>query len=348
MKEVSTIGLDTAKNVFQVHGVNATGEVTVRRRLRRSEVLKFFAKLSPCLVGMEACAGSHYWAREIGTLGHAVRLMPPARVKAYVKPGAKNDDTDAAACGEAVTRPSMRFVPVKTPEQQAALMQHRARQLLVSQRTQLGNAIRGHLAEFGLVGAKGDAGFAALLALLENTEETRLPEMIRPILAPLVWQYHAAQQQIEVLERQIHAWHKGNADSQRLDTIPQIGPIIASAAVATTGDATRFKNGRQFAAWLGLVPRQNSTGGKPRLGPITKTGDKYLRQLLVLAATGMIARVRAKPELMPWFAKLLARKAPREASVALANKLARIIWALLAKGGVYQAPAAGAATAVAA
>jgi transposase len=339
MKEITTIGLDTAKSVFQVHGADASGAVVLRRQLRRSEVLKFFAKLPPCLVGLEACASAHHWAREIGALGHAVRLMPPSRVKAYVKMGAKNDAADAAACCEAVSRPSMRFVPVKTPEQQAALMLHRARQMLVESRTRLGNAIRSHIAEFGVIAAKGDAGLAALLAMVSDAADPRLPALIRPILAPLVAQYDAAEAQIGALERQILDWHRNDADSQRLASIPQIGPIIASAAVATAGDARRFKSGRQFAAWLGLVPRQDGTGGKVRLGSITKAGDKYLRQLLVLAATGMIRRVRARPELNPWFARLLERATPRQASVALANKLARIIWALLAKGGVYRAPA---------
>lgn len=345
MKEISTIGLDTAKSVFQVHGADAAGAAVLRRQLRRSEVLKFFARVPPCLVGMEACAGAHHWAREIGRLGHDVRLMPPSRVKAYVKAGAKNDAADAAACCEAVSRPSMRFVPVKTPEQQAALMLHRARQLLVESRTQIGNAIRSHIAEFGVIAVKGAAGLAALLAMVRDAADPRLPALIRPILAPLVAQYDAAEEQIGALERQIIERHKSDADSQRLASIPQIGPITASAAVATAGNARRFKSGRQFAAWLGLVPRQDGTGGKLRLGPITKAGDKYLRQLLVLAATGMIRRVRAKPELNPWFARLLERTTPRLASVALANKLARIIWALLAKGGVYRA---GAGTAVAA
>jgi transposase len=313
--------------------------VTLRRRLRRGEVLKFFAQLPRCLVGLEACAGAHYWAREIGALGHEVRLMAPARVKAYVKAGAKNDAADAAACNEAVTRPSMRFVPVKTPAQQAALMLHRARGLLVEQRTRLGNAVRSHIAEFGITAVKGERGLEALLGMVEQAEDRHLPALLRPILAPLAAQYRAAEQQIEALDRQILAWHKQNADSQRLASIPQVGPIIASAAVASAGDAKRFKSGRQFAAWLGLVPRQESTGGKPKLGPITKTGDKYLRKLLVLAATGMIPRVRRKPELSPWFAKLLARKTRRQATVALANKLARVIWVLLAKGGLYQAPA---------
>jgi transposase len=296
MDKVSTIGLDIAKNVFQVHGVDATGAVRIERQLRRSDVVKFFRKLPPCLVGMEACASAHYWGREIAALGHEVRLMPPTRVKPYVKWGRKNDRADAAACCEAVTRPSMRYVPIKTVESQSALLLHRARQLLVEQRTRLCNAIRAHLAEFGC-----------------STDE-----------------------HIALLNRQIVAWHTSNSDSLRLASIPQIGPIVASALVATAGDAKRFDNGRQFAAWLGLVPRQNSTGGKQRQGGITKTGDKYVRQLLVIAATGMIRRVRTNPALSPWFAALLARKSPRQAAVALANKMARIAWVILAKGEHYQ------------
>jgi transposase len=340
MDKVITMGLDIAKNVFQLHGVDDAGRVVIARQLRRGEVLKFFAKQPACLVGMEACASAHYWAREIAALGHEVRLMPPTRVKPYVKWGKKNDAVDAAACCEAVTRPSMRFVPIKTPDQQAALMTHRARQLLVEQRTRLGNAIRAHLGEFGIVARKGAAGLAALLQLLDSERDEHVPAAIRPILRPLVEQWRCAEAQIVVLERRIAAWHKGNADSLRLATIPQIGPVIASALVATAGDATRFKNGRQFAAWIGLVPKQNSTGGKERLGGITKTGDRYLRQLLVVAASGMIRRVRANPALSPWFARLLARKPAKQAAVALANKLARIAWALLAKGGTYRAPTA--------
>jgi transposase len=217
---------------------------------------------------MEACASAHYWAREIAALGHDVRLMPPTRVKPYVKWGRKNDRVDAAACYEAVTRPSMRFVPVKTLDQQAALMLHRARQLLIEQRTRLGNAIRAHMAEIGIIARKGAAGLSALLAMIAHPEDEHVPVAVRPILATLTAQWHAADEQIDALSRQIMAWHKNNDASLRLATIPQIGPIIASALVATAGDVTRFKNGRQFAAWIGLVPRQNSTGGKERLGAI--------------------------------------------------------------------------------
>jgi transposase len=339
MDKISTIGLDIAKQVFQVHGVGESGEVVVRRQLRRSEVLRFFGKQPRCVVGMEACASAHYWAREIAALGHDVRLMPPTRVKPYVKWGRKNDRVDAAACYEAVTRPSMRFVPVKTLDQQAALMLHRARQLLIEQRTRLGNAIRAHMAEIGIIARKGTAGLSALLAMIAHPEDEHVPVAVRPILATLTAQWHAADEQIDALSGQIMAWHKNNDASLRLATIPQIGPIIASALVATAGDVTRFKNGRQFAAWIGLVPRQNSTGGKERLGAITKTGDRYLRQLLVVAASGMIRRVRANPALQPWLAQLLARKPAKQAAVALANKLARIAWVLLAKGETYRASA---------
>jgi transposase len=332
--------LDIAKRVFQVHAVDAAGNVVLRRRLRRSEVVKFFAKLPPCLVGIEACATAHYWGRQIAALGHRVRLMPPTRVKPYVKWGKKNDRVDAAACCEAVGRPSMQFVPLKSVPEQAALMIHRARQLLVEQRTRLANAIRGHMAELGIIARKGTAGFAALLAVIERPQDPHLPSEIRPILAILAEQWRSLGPQIAALERQILAWHKRNADSQRLATIPQFGPILSSALLATAGDATRFNSGRQFAAWIGLVPAQNSTGGKERLGGITKSGDRYLRQLLVIAATGMIRRARANPASSPWFARLLGRMPPRKATVALANKMARIAWALLARQTTYRAPAA--------
>jgi transposase len=313
-----------------VHGVDEAGAVMLRRQLRRGDVLKFFAKLPPCIVGMEACATAHYWGREIAALGHTVRLMPPTRVKPYVKWGRKNDKVDAAACCEAVTRPSMHFVPLKTVEQQAALMMHRARQLLVEQRTRLGNAVRAHMAELGIAAAKGEAGFAALLAMIGNPEDGHVPAVIRPILGPLVAQWHSAGEQIAELERQILAWHKGNADSQLLQTIPQFGPILSTAMAATLGDAARFANGRACSAWIGIVPKQNSSGGREQLGGITKTGDRYLRQLLVVAATGMIRRAYAHPEDHPWFAGLLERMPPKKAAVALANKMARIAWAVLA------------------
>lgn len=338
MKEISTIGMDIAKSVFQIHGVDAAGQVVVRRQLRRASVLKFFNKLPSCVVGMEACASAHYWGREIAALGHDVRLMPPTRVKPYVKRGAKNDPADAAACCEAVMRPSMQFVPIKSVDQQVALMRHRVRQLLMEQRTRLGNALRSHLAELGLVAAKGEGGLAALLRLVDHAPERPELAMVRPILEKLVEQWQSADAHIADLDRQILAEHKASNDSQRLATIPQIGPLVANALLATTGDASRFKNGRQFAAWIGLVPAQHSTGGKSRLGSITKTGDRYLRQMLVIAATGMVRRIRANPGLSPWFARLLARKSAKQAVIALANKMARIAWALLVSGQSYQAP----------
>jgi len=268
--------------------------------------------------------------------------MPPTRVKPYVKWGQKNDKIDAAACCEAVTRPSMQFVPIKTVEQQSALMMHRARQLLVEQRTRLGNAIRGHLAELGIVAVQGQRGLSALLAMVAHPEDTHVPAVIRPVLQVLVEQWHSLAPQIAALERQITAWHKSNPDSLLLATQPQFGPIVASALVATAGDVKRFSSGRQFSAWIGIVPKQNSTGGKERLvglqptglsrGGITKTGDRYLRQLLVVAATGLIHRARAKPQIAPWFAGLLARMPAKKAAVALANKMARIAWAVLLGG----------------
>ncbi len=344
MSEVSIIGVDLAKQVFQVEGRDASGRQVISRQLRRRDVLPFFRKLSPCLVGMEACASAHYWGREIAALGHDVRLMPPTRVKPYTKRGKKNDAADAGACCEAVSRPSMQFVPLKTVEQQTALMLHRARKLLIDQRTQLCNAIRGHLAEFGVVARRGDGGFKALLAFLEDEQDPHVPAPIRPILAPLVAQWRAIGEQIEALEQQIVAWHKASPDSQRLDTIPQFGALTASAFVATVTSPRRFGKGRQCSAWIGIVPSQHSTGGKTVLGPITKSGDRYLRQLLVNAGAGLIRRVKADPSVSPWVAGLLQRMPAKQAAVAVANKLARIAWAVLVSGKPYKASALTGAT----
>jgi len=341
--ELNTIGLDLAKNVFQVHAVAPTGKILVRQQLRRSAVLKFFGKQPKSLVGMEACASAHYWARELSALGHEVRLMPPPRVKAYVPRGKKNDAADAAAIAEAVTRPSMSFVPVKTVEQQSALMLHRTRRLLVEARTRTSNAIRGQLGELGICAAQGATGIAALLAIIDDAGDARLPEVARQALMALASHLRSCDAQVAAMDKTIAGWHSCSDESRRVATIPQIGPITASALVATAGEVNRFDNARQFAAWLGLVPSQNSSGGKASLGRITKSGDRYLRQLLVVSAIGMIRLVRKDPARSPWFARLLARKPPKLAAVALANKMARIAWVILARGESYRAPAAEAA-----
>ena len=341
--QISTIGVDLAKSVFQVHGVDEAGNVVIRRKLRRSQVMAFFASLAPCLVGMEACASAHYWAREIAALGHDVRLMPPAYVKPYVR-RQKNDATDAAACCEAVTRPSMRFVPVKTPEAQAALALHRTRALLVKSRTMLVNALRAQLAEFGHVAPQGDGGAAALVALVEkHFTETGIPAVAQPSLASLAAQIRLLKKEVDALEKAIRAAHARSEASRRLATIPAIGPITASAIVASVPDPTLFRSGREFAAWLGLVPRQSSTGGKTVLGPITKKGDRYLRSLLVIGATSLLRRRDTlSPRQRAWLEGLLAKKSARHASVALANKLARVVWAVLARGTTYRRDDAGA------
>jgi transposase len=337
--QITTIGLDLAKNVFQVHGVDEVGKLTITRQLRRGQLIEFFKKLPPCLVGMEACATAHYWARELIKLGHTVRLMPASYVKAYVK-RSKNDAADAAAICEAVTRPSMRFVPVKTVGSQAALMLHRSRDLLVRQRTQLINALRAHLAEVGLVAATGVDGLKSLLAIIREAGETgQLPDPMRQALQPLVDQIAALQAQIGQLERGIHAQHRASDVSRRLETIPGIGVIGATAIAATVTEPGAFKSGRELAAWIGLVPRQHSTGGKHTLGSISKQGDRYLRRLLIDGATAVIRHARAHPDKPPWIMKLLAKMPATKVAVALANKTARIAWAILAKGGTYRAPA---------
>jgi transposase len=286
---------------------------------------------------MEACATAHHWARELTKLGHTVRLMPASYVKAYVKRG-KNDAADAAAICEAVTRPSMRFVPIKSAEQQGALMLHRVRDLLVRQRTQLLNAVRSHLAELGLVAAQGRDGMKALIALVLDDGNAVLSDTMREALGALVTELSALQHQIDVLERRINVHHRANEASRRLETIPGIGVIGATAIAATVTDPAAFKSGREFAAWIGLVPRQNSTGGKDRLGSISKQGDRYLRRLLVIGATTVLRHARAKPAKYPWLMQLLARRPAKVVAVALANKMARIAWAVLARGETYRAP----------
>ena len=297
-----------------------------------------FANLPPCVIGMEACATAHHWARELKALGHDVRLMPASYVKAYVK-RSKNDAADAAAIWEAVTRPSMRFVPIKSVKQQAALMLHRARDLLIRQRTQLINALRVHLAELGMVAATGRDGVKKLIAIVAGGTEQQLPGPMREALQALIAQLEALQQQIGKLECQIHAQHRASEASRRLETIPGIGVIGATAIAATVTDPTVFKSGREFAAWIGLVPRQNSSGGKERLGSISKQGDRYLRRLLVVGATAVIRHARTHPAKHPWLIQLLARRPAKVAAVALANKMARIAWAVLARGETYRAPA---------
>jgi transposase len=344
MKEVITIGVDLAKNVFQVHGVDAEGTVIVGRQLRRSQVLPFFKKQPPCLVGMEACATAHHWARQLIELGHEVKLMPPHYVKPYVKRG-KNDAADAAAICEAVTRPTMRFVSVKSTEQQGVLMLHRTRELLVRQRTMLINAIRAHMAEFGVVAPVGVPRVKELLAVIADTDDARLPPVARTCLESLVRQFLSLHEEICATEKHIHVWHRSNEVSRRLETIPGIGPIIASALAASITDPEVFKNGRELAAWIGLTPRQNSTGGKERLGRISKQGDQYLRWLLVAGAMSVVLHAKRRGTTnLPWLADIIARKPTKVAAVALANKTARIVWALLRHGGTYQKPATVPAT----
>ena len=338
--EVSTIGVDIAKSVFQVHGVDGSGTIVIRRQLRRGQLLKFFAKQRPCLVGMEACATAHHWAREIAALGHDVRLMPPHDVKPYVKRN-KNDAADAAAICEAVTRPTMRFVAPKSREQQSVLMLHRARELLIRQRTMLVNAIRAHMAEFDIVARVGLPQVKELLAVIADPDDERLPSVARTSLEGLARQFGSLHEEIGAAEKRIHAWHRSNETSRRLATIPGIGPIIATALTASITDPSVFRNGRELAAWVGLVPRQNSTGGKERLGRISKQGDQYLRWLLVAGAMAVIRQAKRRDaKHHPWLANLIAHKPTKVAAVALANKIARTAWALLEHGGTYRSPVA--------
>ena len=341
--QISTIGIDIAKNVFQLHGVDHEGKVVLIRQLRRSQLIAFLSKLPPCLIGMEACATAHHWAREITKLGHEVKLIPPAYVKPYVR-RQKNDAADAAAICEAVSRPSMRFVPVKSAEQQSTLAVHRTRALLISQRTQLTNALRAHLAELGLVAEKGRDGLARLVALLQ--EEATLQSLPAPMLEALramIAGLAALQAQIGELDRAIQMQHRASETSRRLKAIPSIGLLGATALTATITDPGAFKSGRDLAAWIGLVPRQNSTGGKERLGGITKQGDRYLRRLLVAGAMAVVQQARRNPERYPWIARLLGRKPAKLVAIAVANKTARIAWAIMTRGETYRAPALAAA-----
>jgi transposase len=338
--QITTIGLDLAKSVFQVHAINAAGAVVVRRALRRAQVLPFFAKLEPCLVGMEACGTSHHWARELVRLGHEVRLMPPAYVKAYVKRG-KTDAADAEAICEAVVRPTMRFVAIKSVDQQAALSLHRARDLLVRQRTQLVNLIRGLLAEFGVNIPRGIGHALAFARRLAAGEGQELPDLATRVVGALATQALAVQDQVHGLERELMAWYRDNALARRIATVPGVGLLGATALAATVTDPGQFRSGRQFAAWLGLTPRLNSSGGKERLGGISKMGDRYLRRLLIVGMTSLVRQARCGPGTPdPRLAQLLARKPARVATVAMANKAARVIWAIMTRGEVYRAPQA--------
>ena len=335
MGEVSTIGLDIAKSLFQVHGVDDGGAVVMRKRVGRARVLEFFGGLSPCLVGIEACPSAHYWSRELQALGHTVKLMPPSYVKAYLK-RSKNDANDAAAICEAVTRPSMRFVAIKSEQQQSGLMLHRTRQLLVRQRTMLSNAIRGHMAELGIIAAKGRNGTAELLQIIGDMVDDRIPPVARFCLDLLARQYLTLNTEIASIDKRIHAWHRSCEQSRRLEEIPGIGPIVATALVAEIGDWRAFRSGRNLAAWIGLVPKQHSTGGKERLGSITKQGNRYLRWLLVAGAMAVIRYARQHGTKRIWLTRIMDRQPAKVAAVALANKIARVAWAIMVRGERYR------------
>jgi transposase len=343
MQAITTVGLDIAKSVFQVHGVDAEGGVVIRRQLKRRYVLAFFQKLPPCLVGIEACASSHHWSRELKALGHNVRLMPPAYVKPYVK-RQKNDAADAEAICEAVTRANMRFVATKTPEQQSCLMLHRTRHLFIRQQTAVINVIRAHLAEFGIVAPVGRKGVEELLDVVADPSDKRLPEVARGCLAALGTQLRSLKAQILGFDRMIMAWHRSNETSMRLDEAPGIGPVLATALVATVADPKVFRSGRNFSAWIGLVPKQHSSGGKDRLGSISKQGDRYLRSLFMAGALAVIryAKIHGTKH-RPWLTALLARRPTKVAAIALANKIARMVWAMMARGEHYKEPVALAA-----
>lgn len=342
MSEISTVGLDLAKTVFQVHGADGSGQAVLRRKLRRHQVLAFFAQLPSCVVAMEACGGAHFWGREIGKLGHEVRLIPPAYVKPFVK-RQKNDVADAEAICEAALRPTMRFVPVKSEKTQGAAMVFRVRELLIRQRTQAINALRGHLAEFGQIVPQGAANAARLIAIVEDPD-SGLPADAIATLKVLVAALTHLETEIGRLDAEIARRAKENEVARRLMTVPGIGPLIATALAVLAPPPGTFRKARDFAAWLGLTPRQHSTGGKQRLGATTKMGERSLRRLLILGANSVIIKRHVHATARPgtWLAGMLMRKPPLLVRVALANKMARIVWALMARGGVYQSPAAAA------
>jgi transposase len=332
---ITTIGLDLAKNVFQVHGVNERGKAVLRKQLKRDQVAPFFANLPPCLIGIEACASAHHWARKLQALGHTVRLMAPQFVKPYVKSN-KNDAADAEAICEAVSRPSMRFVPVKNVEQQSVLSLHRVRQGFVKARTAQANQIRGLLGEYGLVVPQGIAYIAQRVPALIEDAENELPGSFRLLIQRLLEHLKVLQQQVDEIEAQIKAWHRASEASQRLEKVPGIGPLTATALVASVGDAKNFDNGRQFAAWLGVVPRQHSSGGKPTLLGMSKRGDAYLRTMLIHGARSVIYRATQRADADSWLVKLTTRRNKNVAAVAMANKTARTVWALLAHGREFK------------
>ncbi|ATQ56478.1 IS110 family RNA-guided transposase [Paracoccus yeei] len=342
MSEITTIGLDLAKHVFQLHGADASGRAVLRKKLRRDQVLAFFSQLPSCVVVMEACGGAHFWGREIGKLGHEVRLIPPAYVKPFVK-RQKNDVGDAEAICEAALRPTMRFVPVKSEETQGAAMVFRVRELLIRQRTQAINALRGHLAEFGQIVPQGAANAARLIAIVEN-QDSDLPADAIATLKVLVAALIHLETEIARLDAEIARRAKEDEVARRLMTVPGIGPLIATALAVLAPPPGTFRKARDFAAWLGLTPRQHSTGGKQRLGATTKMGERSLRRLLILGANSVIIKRHVHAAARPgtWLGGMLTRKPPMLVRVALANKMARIVWALMAKGGVYQSPAAAA------
>lgn len=338
--QVTTVGLDLAKNIFQVHGVTADGTVAFNRALRRSQLLAFFEKLEPCLIGMEACGSSHHWARQFQSLGHEVRLMPAMCVKAYVKRG-KSDAVDAEAICEAVTRPTMRFVAIKSEDQQGVLFLHRARDMVVRQRTQLSNMLRGLLGEFGIVIAQGIGSAVKFAKAILDGDRPNIPEVAVDVLVNLSNQMVALHLRILWYEKRMLLEARRDPRVMLLRTIPGVGPITASAIVATAGDGHQFRNGREFAAWLGLTPLNRSSGGKERLGRISKMGDRYVRRLLVAGMTARLRQMKVNPDRVdPWAIALLERKSPRLATVAMANKTARIVWAVLARNERYRPQAA--------
>jgi len=341
--KITTIGVDLAKNVFQVHGVDERGKTVPRKQLRRAQVAAFFANLPPCVIGMEACASAHYWGRTLTRFGHTVRLMASQFVKPYVKTN-KNDAADAEAICEAVTRANMRFVATKTPEQQSGLMLHRTRHLFIRQQTAVINAIRAHLAEFGIVAPVGRNGVEQLLGIVADPNDKRLPEVARVCIAALGTQLRVLKAQVLNFDRQIMAWHRSNETSKRLDEIPGVGPVLATALVASVADPKAFRSGRDFSAWIGLVPKQYSSGGKDKLGSISKQGDRYLRGLFTAGALAVIryAKIHGTKH-RPWLTALLARRPTKVVAIALANKLARMAWAMMAKGERYKQPVALAA-----